>query len=161
MLLKISKILSLYMTWNSCECNEFSILSFSTSCMKKRWKKHGNSTLLNLVEKARNSKVTFNAHFQKNRKWTEIELLKILPSTNTTEIVWNHCLGADQYHFHASSMGLGLVGILIWNCRGDFWCTQGIRGFDVRWMVVVVRIWMEPKVDFSDSFFFTMIAFYA
>ena len=41
----------------------------------------------------------------------------------------------------------------------DFWCAQGIRGFDVRCMVVVVRLWMEPKVDFSDSFFLRWLLF--
>ena len=41
----------------------------------------------------------------------------------------------------------------------DFWCVQGIGGFNIWWMVVVVRvrIWMEPKVDLSDSFFTIVI----
>ena len=61
----------------------------------KRWKKHGIITLLNIVGKARNSKVSLHAHFQYNGKWMEIQLLKILPSTNTTEKVRNPCFGSD------------------------------------------------------------------
>ena len=68
--------------------------------------------LLNIVEKAQNSRVIFSDHFQYNGKTMEMHMTKIMALNNTMEKVWNPCFSFKEHQFHASSMGSGLVGEL-------------------------------------------------